>query len=133
LVGDIVVEVVASDVDDDLARSTLPVRLTLHAHCALLQIGANLARTGGRVVHQLGIDGGHVSIDECNAALNFGIGETVLGQIATLHVQLSLERALVGEVVVEVALGDSDQDFTCAASVMWWRAAGLTFFAIRPR
>jgi hypothetical protein len=82
---------------------------------ALFQIGADLLRVGGRVVHQLVVDGGHVSINECNAALNFGIGETVLGQIAALEVELGLERALVGEVVVEVALGDSNNDFASAA------------------
>jgi len=118
-----IVEMVASDVHNELARATRVIRslalLTVqHLHRALTEILADFVRIGIRVVGELGVDGVDVRVDDVDAALHFAGGEAVLGQLIALVDQLHLQRRLVREHIVEVTFGDADDDLAGTARVV---------------
>lgn len=75
-------------------------------------------RIGVWIVGELGVDGVDVRVDDVDAALHFAGGEAVLGQLIALVDQLHLQRRLVREHIVEVTLGDADDNLAGTARIV---------------
>lgn len=87
-------------------------------HLAFAQIPAHLVGIGVRVVDQLVVDGRHVIVDDGDAILHLAGRITVLGQLVALVDQLCLQRRLIGEHIVEVPLGDANDDLAGHARIV---------------
>jgi hypothetical protein len=125
LAGEVVVEVMLGESDDkftEMARIVL--LLTLDARChgsalrALVEILAAFTRRKVGVLVQLHEDGVNVIVNGRLAILGFLRRVAVIDQVLTLHVELSLESGLIGDIVVEVVLSDVDDDFAGAARIV---------------
>jgi len=116
LVGNVVVEVVASDVNDDLTRAAVVRLLTLDArrlHRALFAILTSL--TGSFIAGHITENRVNVGVDDHRAVSAFI--RVVSTNVRTLRQELRLERVLVGNVVVEVVASDVDYSLAEAAVV----------------
>jgi len=134
LVVDLVMEVITGEVEDDLTCAASVEVLTLLSpgwcrRWARSKILADFMRISVGVVLQLREDGDYIVVDDLDAASDFLCREAVHRQVLALKLKLRLERVLVGDVVVEMALGDSDDNFAGTAGVVHGRGRRLAFLA----
>jgi len=134
LVGNVVVEVVASDVNDDLTRAAVVRLLTLDArrlelHRALFAILTSL--TGSFIRLHVLPDGVDVVGDDRLAVIASRLAFDLTDVVAFSH-ELRLKRALVGNVVVVVVAGDvNDRLARTAVAVSSLTLHALDYFYIR--